>query len=297
MKHPIKYMILTGVIVLFLPLGVTVLLSGMDAVSIQKQMDMETYLPAILCEQVPWDYEEEMLKVQAVLARSSLYYYMEKEKPEEIQWEEKLEQFQQDRKNARYREAYERMERAVRLTRGQVITWQGEVCPGVFHRISGGKTRDGMEVLQDVTFSFLRSVDSGQDREAEEFLKGHYFTPEALEQRLQEEYPGIIFTEEPLTDQIRIEKRDSQDYILEMKVGDQTVTGEEFRRKLELSSCNFTIQELDGKIRFLCKGLGHGLGLSQYGGNELAKKGKTYQEILFFYFPDLCIECIILETL
>ena len=280
MKHPIKYMILTGVIVLFLPLGVTVLLSGTDAVSIQKQMDMETYLPAILCEQVPWDYEEEMLKVQAVLARSSLYYYMEKEKPEEIQWEEKLEQFQRDRKNARYREA-----------------WQGEVCPGIFHRISSGKTRDGMEVLQDVTFSFLRSVDSGQDREAEEFLKGHYFTPEALEQRLQEEYPGIIFTEEPLTDQIRIEKRDSQDYILEMKVGDQTVTGEEFRRKLELSSCNFTIQELDGKIRFLCKGLGHGLGLSQYGGNELAKKGKTYQEILFFYFPDLCIECIILETL
>ena len=297
MKHPIKYMILTGVIVLFLPLGVTVLLSGTDAVSIQKQMDMETYLPAILCEQVPWDYEEEMLKVQAVLARSSLYYYMEKEKPEEIQWEEKLEQFQRDRKNARYREAYERMERAVRLTRGQVITWQGEVCPGIFHRISSGKTRDGMEVLQDVTFSFLRSVDSGQDREAEEFLKGHYFTPEALEQRLQEEYPGIIFTEEPLTDQIRIEKRDSQDYILEMKVGDQTVTGEEFRRKLELSSCNFTIQELDGKIRFLCKGLGHGLGLSQYGGNELAKKGKTYQEILFFYSPDLCIECIILETL
>lgn len=297
MKHPIKYMILTGVIVLFLPLGVTVLLSGTDAVSIQKQIDMETYLPAILCEQVPWDYEEEMLKVQAVLARSSLYYYLEKEKPEEIPWEEKLEQFQQDRKNVRYQEAYERMERAVRLTRGQVITWQGEVCPGVFHRISGGKTRDGLEVLQDVTFSFLRSVDSGQDREAEEFLKGHYFTPEALEQRLQEEYPGIIFTEEPLTDQIRIEKRDSQDYILEMKVGDQTITGEEFRRKLELSSCNFTIQELDGKIRFLCKGLGHGLGLSQYGGNELAKKGKTYQEILFFYFPDLCIEYIILETL
>lgn len=297
MKHPIKYMILTGVIVLFLPLGVTVLLSGMDAVRIQKQMDMETYLPAILCEQVPWDYEEEMLKVQAVLARSSLYYYMEKEKPEEIQWEEKLEQFQRDRKNARYREAYERMERAVRLTRGQVITWQGEVCPGIFHRISSGKTRDGMEVLQDVSFSFLRSVDSGQDREAEEFLKGHYFTLEALEQRLQEEYPGITFTEEPLADQIRIEKRDSQGYILEMKVGDQEVTGEEFRRKLELSSCNLTIQELDGKIRFLCKGLGHGLGLSQYGGNELAKQGKTYQEILFFYFPDLCIECIILETL
>ena len=38
------------------------------------------------------------------------------------------------------------------------------------------------------------------------------------------------------------------------------------------------------------KGLGHGLGLSQYGANELAKEGKTYQEILQYYYKDVSIE-------
>ena len=158
MKHPIKYMILTGVIVLFLPLGVTVLLSGTDAVSIQQQIDMETYLPAILCEQVPWDYEEEMLKVQAVLARSSLYFYTEEKTEEE--WEKKLDNFRKNIKNTRYQKIYQRMERAVEATSGQVLIWQGKVCPGIFHRVSSGTTRDGMEALQEVSYAFLTSVDS-----------------------------------------------------------------------------------------------------------------------------------------
>lgn len=93
-----------------------------------------------------------------------------------------------------------------------------------------------------------------------------------------------------MAEQILPQKRDSQDYILELQVAGLTVSGEEFRKTLELSSSNFTVQSQDGKIRFLCKGLGHGLGLSQYGGNELAKEGKTYQQILFTYFPDVTLK-------
>ena len=94
-------------------------------------------------------------------------------------------------------------------------------------------------------------------------------------------------SDQPLTEQIVVEKRDSQEYVLEIRVGSLTVPGEEFRNNLELSSSNFTVQNLDGKIRFLCKGLGHGLEMSQYGGNELAKEGKTYEQIIFIYFPDV----------
>ena len=54
-----------------------------------------------------------------------------------------------------------------------------------------------------------------------------------------------------------------------------------------LSSADFTVQKLNGKIRFLCRGKGHGLGFSQYGGNELAKEGKNYKEILTAYFPEM----------
>ena len=50
------------------------------------------------------------------------------------------------------------------------------------------------------------------------------------------------------------------------------------------------MQKLDGRIRFLSKGKGHGLGFSQYGGDVLAKEGKTWQEILHIYFPLMEIE-------
>ena len=136
------------------------------------------------------------------------------------------------------------------------------------------------------------SVDSSQDIQSEDYLHGHYFTEEALKDRLLEIYPNIELSDQPLTEQIVVEKRDSQEYVLEIRVGSLTVPGEEFRNNLELSSSNFTVQNLDGKIRFLCKGLGHGLGMSQYGGNELAKEGKTYEQIIFTYFPDVILKKI-----
>ena len=56
---------------------------------------------------------------------------------------------------------------------------------------------------------------------------------------------------------------------------------------LELNSDCFYIKEVEGSIRILTKGMGHGLGLSQYGANEMAKKGKDYKEILNYYYQGL----------
>lgn len=290
MNHQIRNVILACLGMLLLPLGLTALISGKNAIAVKKQIDMESYLPMMLCQEIPWDYEEEMLKAQAVLNRSSLYLRLEEDGVDREQLKEILENHQKESKKESYQQAYQRMEKAVKSTTGQVMSYQGNICPGVFHRVSSGATRDGNEVLQDTGMTFLKSVDSSQDVRSEEYLHGHYFTEEALRQRLQEAYPEVQLTEEPLTDQIIAQKRDSQEYILELRVGKLTVAGEEFRKNLELSSSNFTVQNLDGKIRFLCKGLGHGLGLSQYGGNELAKEGKSYQQILFTYFPDVTLK-------
>ena len=118
------------------------------------------------------------------------------------------------------------------------------------------------------------------------FREGHYFSEEALRKQLEKAYPGLVFTEESLEKQINMHKRDKVGHILSLTVGNETISGEEFRKLLELPSSNFTMQAADGKIRFLCKGQGHGLGLSQYGGNVLAKEGKSYREILRYYFPE-----------
>lgn len=292
MKHQTGNIMLAILGMLLLPLGFTALISGKDAIEINKQKDMEVYLPMMLCREIPWDYEEEMLKAQAVLIRSSLYLRLENKELDQTELKENLENYKNNSQKEQYQMAYKRMEKAVNATKGQVISYQGEICSGVFHRVSAGQTREGSEVLQDTKMSFLKSVDSSQDIQSEDYLHGHYFTEEALKDRLLEIYPDIELPDQPLTEQIVVEKRDSQEYVLEIRVGNLTVPGEEFRNNLELSSSNFTVQNLDGKIRFLCKGLGHGLGLSQYGGNELAKEGKTYEQILFTYFPDVILKKI-----
>lgn len=292
MKHQTGNIMLAILGMLLLPLGFTALISGKDAIEINKQKDMEVYLPMMLCREIPWDYEEEMLKAQAVLIRSSLYLRLENKELDQTELKENLENYKNNSQKEQYQMAYKKMEKAVNATKGQVISYQGEICSGVFHRVSAGQTREGSEVLQDTKMSFLKSVDSSQDIQSEDYLHGHYFTEEALKDRLLEIYPDIELSDQPLTEQIVVEKRDSQGYVLEIRVGNLTVPGEEFRNNLELSSSNFTVQNLDGKIRFLCKGLGHGLGLSQYGGNELAKEGKTYEQILFTYFPDVILKKI-----
>ena len=292
MKHQTGNIMLAILGMLLLPLGFTALISGKDAIEINKLKDMEVYLPVMLCREIPWDYEEEMLKAQAVLIRSSLYLRLENKELDQTELKENLENYKNNSQKEQYQMAYKRMEKAVNVTKGQVISYQGEICSGVFHRVSAGQTREGSEVLQDTKMSFLMSVDSSQDIQSEDYLHGHYFTEEALKDRLLEIYPNIELSDQPLTEQIVVEKRDSQEYVLEIRVGSLTVPGEEFRNNLELSSSNFTVQNLDGKIRFLCKGLGHGLGMSQYGGNELAKEGKTYEQFIFTYFPDVILKKI-----
>lgn len=68
-----------------------------------------------------------------------------------------------------------------------------------------------------------------------------------------------------------------------------SVTGEEFRTALGLKSSCFSIKEVDGQLRIVTKGLGHGFGLSMYGANELAKEGQNYRDILKYYYSDVDI--------
>ena len=104
------------------------------------------------------------------------------------------------------------------------------------------------------------------------------------------EYDGIeVDLSDPKLDtkELEIKSRDSAGYVTELLADGKVLEGESFRMGMGLSSANFTIQTIGNKVRFLCKGKGHGLGFSQYGGNEMAKNSKTEEEILEYYFPEM----------
>jgi stage II sporulation protein D len=74
-----------------------------------------------------------------------------------------------------------------------------------------------------------------------------------------------------------------------IKIGDKTYTGVEIRTKLGLRSTDFTIDLNDNNISVTTRGFGHGVGLSQYGANEMAKQGYTYDKILHHYYTGITI--------
>lgn len=77
---------------------------------------------------------------------------------------------------------------------------------------------------------------------------------------------------------MEIQKTDSVGYVLKIRVGDKVMSGEEFRNKYQLASSCFTLQPYNGKLRVTTRGAGHGIGMSQYTANEMAKRNKDIEK-------------------
>ena len=84
--------------------------------------------------------------------------------------------------------------------------------------------------------------------------------------------------------------RNGSDRVETITIGGMTVEGTEVRRLYGLRSASFTAEATAETVRFHVTGYGHGVGMSQYGANTLASEGKTWQEILHWYYTDVTIE-------
>ena len=249
----------TGVFCLFfIPYMITIIFNGVDTTLINRKFDVETILPVIVAGQIGDNYELETIKAQAVIARSNLYRTVKEQKS----LNSVLNQIRDEIKNKSLKSLYllimqDKYERAVKETKGKVITWENKLKLVPFHEISAGDTRDGEEVFHSEEDAYLKSVHSSVDKESEDFLNSVYINKNILPKELE------------------IKSRDSAGYVTELLADGKVLEGESFRMGMGLSSANFTIQTIGNKVRFLCKGKGHGLGFSQYGGNEMAKNSKT----------------------
>lgn len=69
-----------------------------------------------------------------------------------------------------------------------------------------------------------------------------------------------------------------------IKIGNINISGVEARSIFGLRSSNFTVEINQEKVKFIVKGYGHGVGLSQTGSDSLAKQGKKYDEIIKHFY-------------
>lgn len=264
---------LSGILALLLvPYLCTILLNGKEMALLNRGFNMEFFLPAVVAAEISSDYELETVKSQAVIARTNFY---RKKEDQECFMRYIKEVSSKCRSVYSFPDIFPNVyEKAVSETEGKILALQGELKLVPYHEISAGKTRDGQEIFRNNKYTYLTSVDSSADKDAQDYYSIRYIKKSRLPRSLI------------------IEERDSCGYVIELSADGNIMEGEAFRKGMGLSSSNFIIQETGDKIRFLCKGKGHGFGFSQFGGNELAKNGSTYEDLLKVYFPEMEIKDI-----
>ena len=257
-------------LLLTLPYLVTVFVNGPEAVSVNKTTDMENILPIILRGQISPEHQIETIEAQAVIARSNFMRKIQEQKDTGSILREISNNVKQNGRVWKIPEVC--YETAVKNTQGQILTVDGELKLVPYHEISAGETRDGEAAFHDPQYAYLKSVDSSADKDATEYLNSTYVS------------------EQQLPKDLTISLRDKSGYVQSLMADENILEGTAFASGMGIASPAFSMQKLDDRMRFLSKGKGHGLGFSQYGGDVLAKEGKTWQEILHIYFPLMEIE-------
>lgn len=257
-------------LLLTLPYLVTVFVNGPEAVSVNKTTDMENILPIILRGQISPEHQIETIEAQAVIARSNFMRKIQEQKDTGSILREISNNVKQNGRVWKIPEVC--YETAVKNTQGQILTVDGELKLVSYHEISAGETRDGEAAFHDPQYAYLKSVDSSADKDATEYLNSTYVS------------------EQQLPKDLTISLRDKSGYVQSLMADENILEGTAFASGMGIASPAFSMQKLDDRMRFLSKGKGHGLGFSQYGGDALAKEGKTWQEILHIYFPLMEIE-------
>lgn len=241
-------------------------INGSERILLNYRPDSEVYLTAVLSCQISPDYELQTVEAQAVIARSNLFRKFAEE-------ENRLDVLREMGKSIKNQWKWwisdEIYEDAVENTEGKVLLVDGKLDLVPYHEISGGTTRDGETVFGSSEYQYLKSVDSSADKNSPDYFSSTYISERQLPKELE------------------IKERDSAGYVLSLQADDKILEGEMFALGMGLPSSNFSIQRTGSKVRFLCRGKGHGLGFSQYGGNELAKDGSLWEEILEEYFPEM----------
>lgn len=282
MSERISFFAAVLLVLLLIPIFVVCLLSDPEQINVRKSRSLEDYLAGIVYQQIPEKYPEEAIKAQVVLARSTWMRQLSEGLISEDDWENTAEEIKVKIRETKFKEAYDKIRNAVTETRGEILSYQDLVCYGVFHLVSAGHTRNGDDIFEKPIYEYVTGVESVMDQESEDYLTGHYFTPDFLEEEFLIHGIHVSFGD---GEEIMVKTRDIGGYVQSVQIGDTVCTGEEIRQMLHLSSAAFSIENYNHKIRFLCRGKGHGMGLSQYGAARMAEEGSTYREILSHYFP------------
>lgn len=268
------------------------------------ELDLEEYITGVVASEVPADFSEEALKAQAVAART---YYMNKRrnpcKDAEANGGEicdttncQVYMSKEKRMNSwsstKGEANWNKINNAVESTKGQVLTYDGELLEyPQFFSTSSGKTEDAKDVFA-MDIPYLKSQESKGEESAPKYQSSKSIPTGDFINKINSSYPDSKLKKDKLSSMISIKSYTEGGSVKEIQVGGSTIRGTDFRKLFDLNSSNFTLEFTGSYVVIKCMGYGHGVGMSQWGANAMAKDGYVYDEILKHYYSGVKIEKI-----
>lgn len=238
---------------------------------------LDDYLLGVVAGEMPASFELEAIKAQVVASRTFVYSRLlsvdNTTNTQVYLNEEEMKKSWQDH----YEDYKAKIEKAIEATRGEIMTYQGECISALFYSSSNGKSENVENYFAGSPKSYLVSVDSPWDEKYDSsFLREKSFSRAELNQC----FGNFVYR-----DMIRYPSGRVQSMVINGK----NYTGRQVREKLQLASSDFTIEKEGDDFVFVTKGNGHGVGMSQYGAQGMAKEGYGYVDILKHYYQGIDI--------
>ncbi|SFF76497.1 stage II sporulation protein D [Halobacillus alkaliphilus] len=261
-----------------------------------EEVPLETYVARVVASEMPAEFELEALKAQALAARTYITRHLLED--EAVSQEADVtdtvnhQVYKNDEElRAQWHDQYtsnmEKINTAVNETAGEIITYNQEPITAAFFSTSNGYTENAEDYWEN-EIPYLKSVESPWDQQSPKFADQKIIPISQVQTALGINFKGNVQNMTMTkTEGNRVDK---------VQVGDQTFSGRQIRETFELPSSDFSMQQKGDHVIFTTKGYGHGVGMSQYGANGMAKSGSSYKDIVTHYYHDTEVSSINKQT-
>lgn len=259
-----------------------------EETNVISEVPIEEYVVGVVAGEMPIEFELEALKAQSVAARSYVMIQMERNIKKDYDVVDTVMNqvyLSKDYLMAVWKDSYteniNKVKTAVLETKGEFISYNGKVAEALFFSTSPGVTENSEDVFTNKV-AYLRSVESTWDEISPVYTSNTTYTLKEFYNLLNLDYSEEL--------NIEITNKTSTGRIKKIKINGKELTGSYVCSKLGLRSTFFEITKEDNKIIIKNKGYGHGVGMSQYGAQGMAKAGYNYQDILKHYYTGIEIK-------
>jgi stage II sporulation protein D len=256
-------------------------------IQVLNRVALEDYVASTVGGEMAPSWPEEALRAQAVATRT--YVLHEAAKRRNADWDVRATATSQVYGGMRAETRETRA--AARATRGEVLTYGGELILAVFHSTAGGRTATAGEVWGEDR-PYLRVVDVEDEDDAP-----HTYWRAELKRPDLEAALALAGISVGRIEKVAVADRSESGRVRRLSVkgvgGRASLRGRDLRSllgNLELRSTLFEIREIDGGYAFVGSGYGHGVGMSQWGARSMALRGQSYRRILATFYPGARLE-------